>query len=388
MGGALAREAVAESVDRPLSVLHLVAPAEVGGLESVLRLLAAATRARGHAVHVAAMVEGDGDARGLCDALREADVGVHRLVHPARGYRAERAAVGALCRALRPDVVHSHGYRTDIVDAGAARSLGIPTATTAHGFAGGDWRNRLNEWVQRRAMRRFDAVIGVSRPLVAGLVASGIPAARVHLVPNAHDGGQPMDREAARARLGVAPGMLLAGWVGRLTHEKGGDVLVDAVATLDDLPLHVAVVGDGRDRPALEERARDRGAHARITWHGRLPEASRLFGAFDLFVLSSRTEGTPMVLFEAMAAGVPIVATAVGGVPDVVSAREAVLVPPDDPAALGRAIRAVVGDPAAARARAAAARLRLEREFGLEAWIARHEALYAGLRPHGAGRRA
>jgi glycosyltransferase involved in cell wall biosynthesis len=107
-----------------------------------------------------------------------------------------------------------------------------------------------------------------------------------------------------------------------------------------------------------------------------VPDAARLFRALDVFVLSSRTEGTPMVLLEAMAAGVPIVATRVGGVPDIVGDAEARLIPPHDPIVLARAIRAVLADRSGARTRAAAAQIRLRRDFAPEPWVARYEAVY------------
>jgi len=105
-------------------------------------------------------------------------------------------------------------------------------------------------------------------------------------------------------------------------------------------------------------------------------DAARLFPAFDIFVLSSRTEGTPIVLFEAMASDVPVVATLVGGVPDILSAAEAALVPPNDPVALAAELRAVYRDPAPARARARRAQVRLERDFSLGPWLARYERIY------------
>ncbi|MDH5284682.1 MAG: glycosyltransferase, partial [Gemmatimonadota bacterium] len=114
---------------------------------------------------------------------------------------------------------------------------------------------------------------------------------------------------------------------------------------------------------------------------GLVPGAGQLVGAFDLLVLSSRTEGTPIVLFEAMQAGVPIVATAVGGVPDVLGPDTALLVPPGQPALLASAIQSVARDPAAALARAAKAKARLESEFAPGPWLAGYEALYHSLLP-------
>ncbi len=168
----------------------------------------------------------------------------------------------------------------------------------------------------------------------------------------------------------------LIGWVGRLIPVKAADVFLRALAELRDMSWSAAVVGDGVERCRLERLAATLGLGSRVAFHGKVDDAARLFPAFDLFVLSSRTEGTPIVLFEAMAAGVPVVATAVGGVPDVVSSTEALLVPPQDPVALAQAIRTALLDPGATHARVTAARARLTREFTLARWVARYDAVY------------
>jgi glycosyltransferase involved in cell wall biosynthesis len=126
----------------------------------------------------------------------------------------------------------------------------------------------------------------------------------------------------------------------------------------------------------LERRVKELQLDDRVSFHGEVTRASRVFPAFDLFVLSSRTEGTPITLLEAMHAGVPIVATAVGGVPDVVSAEEAVLIPAEDPAALASAIREVYANPADAAARADRARSRLEKDFSPAPWIEAYDRIY------------
>ena len=118
---------------------------------------------------------------------------------------------------------------------------------------------------------------------------------------------------------------------------------------------------------------------SRFIWLGAVPDASRYFAAFDLFVLSSRTEGLPMVMLEAMAAGTPIVATKVGGIPDLISPTEGVLVPPEDPGALAAAMRATLDDREAASARAHAAKLRQQTEFDVGPWSARYESIYREL---------
>ncbi len=357
-------------------VLQVVAPGEIGGLERVAQALAWGLQGLGHDVHVAAVLDGPGEQHPFLAGLAHSGIQTYPFVLPGRAYLRERRAVAGLCRRLRPDVVHTHGYRPDVVDAGVARGLGIPIVTTVHGFTGGGWKNHGYEWLQFRAFRRFDAVVAVSRPLVERLAGAGVPRARIHAVPNAwREIDPPLDRAAARLALGIPSDGFVVGWVGRLSHEKGLDVLLDAVPHATDLPLVVSVVGSGTARAELQARARHLRLD-RILWHGAVPDAGRLFRAFDVFVLSSRTEGTPIVLFEAMAAEVPVIAARVGGVPEIVSPDEAALVPPADPMALAAELRVVYRDPAQARERARRARERLRREFSLEPWLARYERIY------------
>jgi glycosyltransferase involved in cell wall biosynthesis len=364
-------------------VLHVLAAGEVGGLERVVRSLATGHRALGHAVRVAAVLEPGPSEHPFVRALGDEGLEVFAIPVEPRAYLDERAAVAALCSRLRPDVVHTHGYRADIVDAGVARRLGIPTVTTVHGFTGGGWKNRLYESLQRRALRRFDAVVAVSQPLGDALVRHGVSRDRLHVIRNAWSGTAILlDRPAARRELGVSNEGFRIGWVGRMSHEKGPDVMLEAFALLADAPVWLSMLGDGEGRTELRAGAGKLGVAARTTWHGTVADAAPLFAGFDVFVLSSRTEGTPMVLFEAMAAGVPVVATAVGGVPDVVSPMEAILVSPDDPADLAAAVRDILNNPGAARVRAIAARQRLEREFAAQPWLERYETLYRAVQQH------
>lgn len=366
-----------------MRILHIVAPASVGGLERVVQLLATGHQRRGHEVGVAAVLgEGAADHPFLA-AFAGTGVAVYSCQLPPRAYGRERAAIAHVCRAFRPDVFHTHGYRPDVVDAGAGRRLGLPTVTTVHGFTGGGWRNRLYERLQQAAFHRFDAVVAVSRVLADRLVRDGVPPERIHLIPNAWAATEsplPLEPAAARRALGVPEGRWHVGWVGRLSHEKGPDVLLNALSELCDVAPLVSMIGIGRERAALERRVAALGAKADVRWHDLVADAGRLFRAFDVFVLSSRTEGTPIVLFEAMAAEVPIVATRVGGVPDVVSPSEATLVASGDPAALAAAIRGVRADPDGAARRAGAARERLRRDFGVEPWLERYAALYERVR--------
>lgn len=369
------------------SVLHVLAPAPAGGLERVVRALAVGQAGRGHAVTVAAVLERSH--RRAADAAAEAYehpfvasfTGTSVLVAPVivgrRDYLGERSAIRRLADRCSAGIVHTHGRRPDVVDSGIARERGVPAVTTVHGFTGAGLRSFVNAAIQRRAFRQFDGVVAVSDTVADSLMRFGVPPARVHVIQNAYDEvAPPLSRPEARVRIGVGPEEFVIGWVGRLSPEKGMDVLIAALADLRDRPLTVAVIGSGSERAALEAEAVRLGVSASVRWLGQLNDAPRLYRGFDLFVLSSRTEGTPIALFEAMDAEIPVVATAVGGVPAVVSPNEARLVPPDDPRALAQAIRESYDDPSPGRVRAANARQRLRTHYAVGPWLDRYDRLY------------
>lgn len=358
----------------PLSIIHVVAPAPAGGLETVVRLLATGQQASGHRVVVAVIGDPDGI---FTEALSRGGVASERISHGSRSYVAQARALASIFREHRPAVVHTHGYHPDVLGGLVARAAGIPVVTTLHGFTGGDWKNRLYERMQCAAARNARAAVAVSPGVRERLRSGGVASARLHVIPNAYAPSRDMmDRATARRALGVAAEGVRIGWVGRISAEKGPDVLIDALAQSHDPGIQVSMVGDGPSRAATLDRARAAGVDGSITMHGALPSAARLLPAFDLLVLSSRTEGSPVILLEAMAAGVPIVATAVGGVPDMLSEREAFLVPPEDPPALGISIRRALADPHAAGERAQRALERLLSQYALEPWLERYEALY------------
>jgi glycosyltransferase involved in cell wall biosynthesis len=245
-----------------------------------------------------------------------------------------------------------------------------------HGFTGGGRKNQLNEYVQQLALRRADAVIAVSRPIVARLEKAGLDRARISCIPN---GFAPTEdqvaRSTARQLLGIPIDARVIGWVGRLSREKGADVMLDAFA-LCDASWRLSMVGDGRERESLLKQAASLGITDRVTWHGLVPRAGAVLTAFDAFVLSSRTEGTPIALLEAMHAGIPIVATSVGGVPDVLTEAEGILVPSEQPISIAHALAEIRRDMAVTRGRALTAREKVARSYSASAWVSAVDALY------------
>jgi glycosyltransferase involved in cell wall biosynthesis len=371
-----------------MKIMHLLAPAPAGGLERVVHALSIGQHRRGHHVTVAPIADTFSADHSFAVPLLREQIDVRPIVVPARAYRRERAAIRGLLAEVKPDVVHGHGYHANVVNGDIVRRAGIATVATAHGFTRGPWRNRFYEWLECRAFRHFDAVAAVSAPLVEHLAGSGVPGSHIHLVPNGWSRvGAPIPRLEARRKLGLPPEAFVIGWVGRMSFEKGLDVVVDAVQLLRDVPITVVAIGDGPERAAQEARSLALDLQDRMRWPGMILEAGRYFQALDGLVLSSRTEGVPMVILEAMASSIPLVTTSVGGIPNVVSPREALMVPPEQPAALATAIRSLFFDRTAAAERARAARARIEAEFAEDRWLDRYDRVYDEARRHAKARR-
>ncbi len=359
-------------------VLHVVAPAPYGGAESVIRSLARAQRDAGFQVRVAAVVQpGEEHQHDFLSALHEdrteaVGLGVH-----SRAYLRERREFGALCQQFRPAIVHAHGARVVVVDGPVARRVGARLVSTVHGMTGGPLRHRVYERLMVAMLRRYDAVVAVSSPIAETLQAGGLQGGKLTTIPNAWQQTTiPLPRVEARRMLDLNQSAFVIGWVGRFVPEKGGDVLANALGHLNQAGWQAALIGDGPELEIVRETVAASGLGALVLMPGAVPNASRVLAAFDVLVLSSRTEGTPIALLEAMATGVPVVATAVGGMPDVIGAGGGVLVPPEDPPALARAIELVRSDPAGAAARAETARARLRARYSVEAWCGSYSRVY------------
>lgn len=365
---------------RRMALAHVLAAGEYGGLESVVESLAKGLANRGHSITAILLLEEDSSAQTLERALLDEGIDVQILRSPARAYLREQQELRSALRQMRLDVVHGHGYRADIQVSFAAAALGLPSISTVHGFTGGGWKMRLYEALHERSLRRFSRVVAVSGPIAARLEAHGVERERIRIVQNVRCGSEdPLPRGAARQELGLAEDACLIGWVGRLSFEKGADLLLEAVALVERKDVIVCILGDGPELQPLRSKASRLGLADRVRWAGRKEKAGRFFRAFDAFVLSSRSEGTPIVLFEAAAADVPIVATSVGGVPDVFGPDEALLVEAGSPDLLARAIDQTLADEVQSGQRACRARDHVETRFAVAPWLDRYEEIYAEL---------
>ncbi|HEY7069938.1 MAG TPA: glycosyltransferase [Acidimicrobiales bacterium] len=304
----------------------------------------------------------------------------------AAAFRAVRAAVAA----ARPAIVHTHMAKAGSVGRLAVRSLRAPRPRTVHTFHGHVLDGYFRPGVQRAftaterwLARRTDVLVAVSAEVQDELLDLGIGrASQFRLIPVGLD----LDDFLAvsgptgrlRSSLAIPPDAPLVGIIGRLVPIKAVDVLIDALALIPD--AHVAVVGDGEERSRLEARAAAAGLAARVHFTGWTDDVPAALADCDVVALTSRNEGTPVALIEALAASRPVVATRVGGVPSVVLPdRTGLLVPPDDPPALAAAITRLLTDPALAARLASTGRVHVRDTYGAARLLRDIRALYAEL---------
>ncbi|MDQ3898798.1 MAG: glycosyltransferase family 4 protein, partial [Actinomycetota bacterium] len=313
-----------------------------------------------------------------------------RAARPGRDLRAVAELV-RLFRRERPDIVHTHSSKAGFVGRLAARIAGVPVVVhTVHGWSFHAGMPRVARGVavalERVAARwtwplvvvaEADAEIGMAAGIGEtsqyALVRSGVDVDRLRRP----EGG----RAGARLALGIPEGAPLVGTVTRLCRQKDPETLLRAARLLAELrpDARLVVVGDGPMRAEVERRVDELSLREHVLLLGRRSDVDRLLPGFDAFVLSSRWEGLPRVVVEAMAAGVPVVSTDVGGIAEAVENQvSGLLVPAGDAVALGNALVRVLGEPGLGARLRAAAWARVD-EFDARRMVDGLEDLYSGL---------
>jgi len=335
----------------PLSVLQVVRPAAGGIRQHVLSLINATDPARAiHSIAAPAAFLHDLPADTPADKL---PLEIAARFAPLADLRAARR-LAKLARTV--NLVHAHGLRAGWIAALTQSVLPFPFVLTAHNMAEGGLPARLAVTL---IGQRAQVIIAVSQAVADSLVALGMPPAKLRIVPNGVDGkafAQLPSEAAARQALGLTEDTFTVGCIARLSPEKGVDVLTQAAAALPDVPVLVA--GDGPQRDVLQASL-----PANVRLLGRIPDTRALLAAVSVLVVPSRLEGQGIVALEAMAARVPLIASHIGGLAEMLTDGEtALLVPVGNPAALAEAITRLRADPALqAHLTANAARLVRER---------------------------
>jgi glycosyltransferase involved in cell wall biosynthesis len=285
------------------------------------------------------------------------------------------------------DLVHTHGYFADLMGIPAARLLGIPHISTCHGFISNDVHLKLYNWLDRIALRFSGKIIAVSDDIRRDLIGRGIRPSRVMTLQNAVDGNISEDlflqhRNEKRKYLRITDGDFAVGYVGRLSEEKGVKYLLRACSLLrrSGVAVRVLLIGEGTQRQELEILARDEDLEDVTYFAGFRRDVESWLPAFDVVVLPSLNEGTPMSVLEAMALGVPVVATAVGGIPQMIdNGRNGILVPPGDTEKILEALCLLHADDAKRKELSLCAKQTIRNKYDVSDWVRKLEAEYQSL---------
>ena len=385
-----------------LRALHVISNLEVGGAQEVVRSLLPALRRAGANAAVATLRDGP-----LREPLEEAGIPVTVIPGRSRSLAGDPRALTELRRLYRDlaHVVDEHG--SEVVQTHLMRSLDFlalalrrrPSRPSviwtfhnarldlrADQLPGRRWLLRPKRAgyrsLYRRASRVAGALIAVSDDVARTIDTELRPAAgRLVTIPN----GVEVERyaiapdRAARRQIGVPAGAPMFICVAKMLEQKGHRYLVDALAATDDdrEPMHVALLGDGPLRDEIEGRADAAGVADRLHFLGTRSDVPRLLRVADAFILPSLWEGLPMALLEAMAAGLPVIATSVSGTRQVVEdGRTGILVSPGDSAALASAMGRLAGDPRLRARLGGAGRDHVRAEFSVDRQAERYLDLY------------
>ncbi len=362
----------ARAVQSTLTIAHVLGSFGMGGAERVALDLAAAQLTAGHQVLVISL---DGGPEGpLGPLFRDAGIAVHTL--PKRpGIDATlppRAA--ALFARERVDIVHTHNPPPLIYTAAAARALGTPVVHTKHGE--GHMGSRGEKLLRRLAAPCAQVFAAVSEETaIQAQEQRDCPPERLTVVPNGIALGRftpdPGLRRDVRNELHIPADAWVVGTVGRIDENKNQRLLVAAMAPLirADRDLYLVLVGDGPAMSALRQAVSELepSIAARIQLLGRRTDAARIYNALDVFALPSLSEGLPLVIPEAMASALPVISTAVGGIPDVVLAgHTGYLVPAGDIDAMRSRLAELAADRDQARILGNAGRVRALAQYSAE----------------------
>jgi glycosyltransferase involved in cell wall biosynthesis len=351
-----------------MRLVHLTSSRFFGGPERQMLGLAKALPAQCETLF-ASFSEG-----GRCDAfldrVRQAGFAARRLRHDTPHLFAARKELSALLHERHADVLLCHGYKADLVGRPAARLAGVPVVAVSRGWTGETLKVRWYDRIDRLFLPRMDRVVCVSEGQAAKVRAVGVPESKIRVIRNAArpDAFRSSDATMRSHMEVLTPqtGRLIVLTAGRLSPDKGFNVLIDAIpAVLARVPsARWIICGDGPQRAELEQQVCTAGLSGVVAFAGFRDDLDHWMPNADLFVLPSFTEGLPNVLLEAHAAGVPVVATAVGGTPElVVHGETGLLVHAGDDVALADSMANLLSDDDRRRAMGEAAQIRVREQF-------------------------
>lgn len=358
---------------RPLRVVQVLHTVAYGGVEKILLDWAGAVDpARADMLLVCFANPGETEA-AFVDAAARAGIPV-RTIPWGRSkpvLRAARALIG-IVREFGADIIHTHNVYAEIVGWLASRITGCKAVTTVYVWADFGWKRNVQQWVASRLLRRFDLVTSQSAATMEDTIARGVPAAiQKVLVTGISPAAPPPDsasRDALRRQHGCGPEHVVLVNVARFYPEKAQDRLLDCFAEIvrERPATRLWMMGVGPLEAALKQQVLELGIRSQVAFTGFVADIAPTLAASDIQVHPSRAEGIPLALCAGMASGMPIIATAVGGVPEIITSGETgILIAEWDRAAFIASTLALIDDAAERSRLGAAARRTSETSLSL-----------------------
>jgi len=377
----------------PIRVAYVLTPITFGGAEKVSLNFLSNVDLKQIDLHLIALVRPWEKLPMLLEEVERLEISYSTLpvaIRPGNDPLRVWRVIWALYRIFRQqrfDLLHTHGYFADICALPIARLFKIPALSTCHGFIDADRKLQLYNRMDLWALRLCSRVIAVSDELRNGLEKHGIAENKIKVITNA----VPVPPLAAqndsdpccfRQQHGISQEEFVFVYIGRLSEEKGLPYLLEAFAELirPAVRARLVLIGDGPQRKMLEQRVVELSLEQQVSLTGFQKQISPWLAIADCFVLPSLTEGTPMALLEAMAAGAPIVATGVGGVPDVITnGVNGLLVPCADVDALQNSMSSLMVNPELREKYSREARKTVESRYSVQPWCQKILQIYQDL---------
>lgn len=364
-----------------IKVLHLIASRGIGGAERVLLTLSKNIDRKKFDL-VIGIFTNQRNSDGLWKEAEKLDLPLE-LIRFKNAYDVRQ--ILDTCRVVRkhhPHIIHTHGYKSNILGFFAAKLFRIPIMTTVHGLYQIGSKTSSAVQLSLLLLRHFTLVIPVSDQIRAELRGLKVPVEKMVTTRNI----PPLNIETYsqtaytfREEIDALPTSKIVGFVGRLEHVKGCDQLIRAVASIEkkNLDFCVVIVGDGPERTLLEALVEELDLRKKVHFCGFRYDPMRVFQSLDLLVLPSRNEGIPLAMLEAMSQGVPVVATRVGGIPEVIQDKvNGLLVEAANPRSLAEAIVECLSRPDETEKRVLEAKKTVTESYNLEAWIKKYQSVY------------
>lgn len=291
------------------------------------------------------------------------------------------------------DLIHSHGYKPSVFGFLISRITGIPIVATCHlwfEMNRAPAKTRLMLWLETIVYRRFPRVIGVSDDIKKILVANGVPESHTQVIENGVDSPDvkltSSEILALRSQLGIANNTFCILNAGRLTRQKGQWTLIEAAKLLNDsgLDFHMLIAGEGKLEGELKALIQENGLESKVTLLGFRSDIRNLLAVSDMLALPSLDEGMPMILLEATANKIPVVATAVGDIPKLISDQvSGIVIAKEDSRALAEAVEKLQGDPLFAKRMAEEAYDRMQSRYSSSSMYLQYRDVYHQLTANG-----